>query len=244
MANFGAAAVSVCAIDATTGALSNCANSGATGLNSPTDVVIKGSNAYIVNFSGSSIARCTVDATTGALSACADAGATGLNSPIGMEIRENTAYITNNADNSISQCAIDGTTGNLSCSSGTKYLGLGLSSPYGIASNGVMLYIISQGANATLTAPFTQSKVTRCEIDPITGNVLTTSCAAETQFPLAGATEWYQTNRIAFKDNRAYLTNRNTGKVMQCDTDASTGAFTTCAASDGTFTSATGIAIK
>lgn len=247
VANFGGNTVTQCTLDAN-GDLTSCVDSGATGLTSPTDVVVVGSNAYVVNFGNSSavpsvpssISKCTVDATTGALSACADAGATQLNNPIGIAIQGSVAYITNNGDASVSQCAIDGTTGNLTCSTGTKYLGLGLSSPYGIAVNGTSLYIVSQGTSSDPTS----SKVTRCSLDATTGNVDTASCTTEAGFTLAGATGWYQTNRIAFHGGYAYLTNRNLNGVAQCSVDATTGALSACAAAAPMLNAATGITIK
>jgi 6-phosphogluconolactonase (cycloisomerase 2 family) len=248
VANFGSNMLSQCTLDATTG-LSACADSGVSGLASPVDVVINGSNAYVVNFGGNSVTRCTVDGTTGALSACADTGATGLASPIGIAIYGSVAYVTNNADKSVSQCTIDGTTGNLACASNKKYSIAGLASPYGVAVNGNYLYVVNQGNAAgtdPVANPMTQSSVTRCSIDATTGDVDTASCAADAGFtvPDALGTDWYQTNRIAFKGTFAYLTNRHLNNITQCAVDPTTGALSACVNAAATFNAATGIAIK
>jgi 6-phosphogluconolactonase (cycloisomerase 2 family) len=247
VANFGSSVLSQCTLDATTG-LTACADSGVLNLNSPTDVAINGSNAYVVNFNSSSITRCTVDATTGALSACTDAGATGLAKPIGIAFQGSVAYVTNNDDNSISQCAIDAT-GGLACATNKKYLSLNLASPYGIAVNGNYLYIVNQGNAAGIDPvanPMTPSKVTRCSIDATTGDVDTASCAEDTGYTVPGAlpTDWYQTNRIAFRGGFAYLTNRHLNNVTQCVVDPTTGALSACVNAAATFNAATGIAIK
>lgn len=243
--NFGGNTVGRCAIGSD-GSLSGCTDAGVSNLNQPTDIVINGNYAYIVQFQTSTISRCGFDSATGALSNCSDSGASGLVNPIGMDIKGNVAYISNNGDSSISQCSIDATNGNLSCPANRHFNGVKAVSPYSVTASGNYIYIVNQGAAATTTAQMTQSSITRCNINATTGDVDPASCVAETGITPAGlsATDWYQFNRMAVKNNTAYITARNIGKVIQCSVSAETGALSGCTVSTPAFNGATGIAIK
>jgi 6-phosphogluconolactonase (cycloisomerase 2 family) len=243
--NFGNNSVSRCAIG-TDGSLSGCTNAGAASLNQPTDIVVNGNTAYVVNYGASTVSRCSVDASTGVLSACADSGASGLTGPIGMDIKGNVAYLSNINDNSVSQCSIDTVTGNLSCPTNKHFNSVNARSPYSLTVNGNYLYIVNQGVAPTPTTTMTQSSITRCNINATTGDLDSASCAEQTGLTVSGvsATDWFQFNRIAIRNNTAYITARSIGKVIQCSVDATTGALSACSASTPALSGATGIAIK
>jgi hypothetical protein len=161
-----------------------------------------------------------------------------------MDVKGNVAYISNLNDGSVSQCTIDTATGNLSCPTNKHYNGLGLQSPYSVTVNGNYLYIVNQGAAATTTAPMTQSSIRRCSIDATTGDINPASCVTETDINAPGVSGWFQFNRIAIRNNTAYITARAAGKVIQCSVNATTGALSACSASTPALNGATGIAIK
>ena len=91
------------------GTLSNCVNSGATGLSNPTGITLNpaGTYAFITNNNNSSVTQCSVN--NGTLGNCADSGATGLSQPFGIALNPTGTYafITNRYVNTVTQCSVN-----------------------------------------------------------------------------------------------------------------------------------------
>ncbi len=68
IANYGNSTVDACSIDATTGAISNCATTGGN-FTGPFDINVSGNTAYVANYGGNSVTLC--DVSNGVLSNCA-----------------------------------------------------------------------------------------------------------------------------------------------------------------------------
>jgi hypothetical protein len=106
-----------CPFDATTGAVSTCLDTGASGLNHPSFFWVQGGFAYITNIDANSVTRCTYTAgSPPSLSSCGSAGATGLSSPHAMafDTVNNFAFIVNSNANTVTRCAANFATGLLS----------------------------------------------------------------------------------------------------------------------------------
>lgn len=114
--------VSVCAVAADTGIISDCSTASADAAlqNDPTGIAINGTNAYVVTRGNNSVVQCTVDSATGTLGACTGTelpAATGTGEANRIAIQGNFAYITSRsgtaADNSVVKCTINPATGAL-----------------------------------------------------------------------------------------------------------------------------------
>ncbi len=116
--------ISSCQVNPTTGQFSACGNSGGTGFNTPTEVVMNtfgGINyAYIPNLSSGRISRCTLTANTGQLSSCVDSGAGAIfANPWGIAFYTPTngniyAYVPAGGTSTVLQCLVNSNTGLLS----------------------------------------------------------------------------------------------------------------------------------
>jgi hypothetical protein len=99
--------VTKCSIN--NGTLSNCANSGATGLFNPAGITLNpaGTYAFITNFDSSTVTQCSVD--NGTLTNCANSGATRLSNPAGITLNPagTYAFIANYRNNTITQCSVN-----------------------------------------------------------------------------------------------------------------------------------------
>ena len=127
------ASVAKCQIDANTGAITTCADSGAalSGLcqNTANEAIVFNSDetlAYITCTAGY-VVKCQIDANNGNLSGCTNSLATPLSYPIGLVFNSanTTAYITDFNGNNTLMCNINSTTGDLnSCTTtGSAFVG-------------------------------------------------------------------------------------------------------------------------
>src|SRR6185312_15462582 len=159
--------VSLCSVDATTGALSGCAST-ASGFSTPYGIALSpnGSYAYVESYGGNTVSQCSVNAATGALTNCASTGS-GFSGPLGAALSANGsyAYVVNYTSSTVSQCNVSATTGALSHCTRT---GSAFSRPDGVAlsANGSYAYVTNQGSNT----------VTQCSVNATTG--VLTNCAS------------------------------------------------------------------
>ena len=98
-----------CSIDATTGALRNCDNTGGRGFSSPSRIALnrQGTRAFVANPGSNDIVRCIIN-KTGDFSDCKATGS-GFHNPSAIVLnKENTAaFITNFSDGTVSRCLVD-----------------------------------------------------------------------------------------------------------------------------------------
>jgi len=224
-----------CSVDATTGALSGCAASGASETDGLSDFIVNNSNAYSLKRFGNQILKCTVDAATGAVAPdCAGQDtATGLSEPVNFVISGDKLYVANSdhSNSSVSICTVDATTGAVSScgdANASAYdftptvdidgvptkVGVG---PTGIAISNSTAYIVSS----------VNGNVVRCTIDATTGKF----SACENNALISGAT--ISPNRIAVQGNYAYITSTSStaanNSIIECSI-GSGGVLENCAA--------------
>ncbi len=138
--------VNQCNVNAVTGSLSNCGDSGATGYGAPAFLAFNNGYAYIANgttgAAPNTLTKCSINATTGKLGNCTDAGPGAIFSgPRGVAIYNGLAYIANwqqGNGTEITICSVSSSTGALSnCARNSPTCGSGaeacFSAPYGIA---------------------------------------------------------------------------------------------------------------
>lgn len=161
--------VNKCSVNAATGVLDPCGDSGATGYGVPAFIAFNNGYAYIANGTTgdtqfrSTITKCSVSATTGNLSSCSDSSpgeVAPFAGPRGIGFYNGEAYIANwsqgNGTN-ITVCDVDAQSGELSncarnsqtCGSGSSFC---FSGPYGIALYNNQLYVSNSGAGANSVA--------------------------------------------------------------------------------------------
>jgi len=224
--------ITQCSLDGTTGALSNCVNSGANETAYIFDFAINGNFGYTLQRFGNQLLQCTLDATTGALSNCGGTAASGLSEPVNFVFKDSRVYIAN-ADlsaSSVSVCTVASDTGAVSdCKTAipssynfnptstdngvTTINGVG---PTGIAIKDSTAYIVSSA----------NKNVIRCEVG---SDGTFTSCVDNA---LAGITA-SSPYRIGVYGNYAYITNASTtaadNNVFKCSIN-SDNSLGTCAA--------------
>lgn len=214
--------VTQCAIDALTGSLGPCTDSGATNLSG----VGKGiallpdkTAAYVVNGPLSrQVTKCLIDANTGAFTGCIDSGAILPDRASGIVIDPESrfAYILY-MDAAINQskilkCAIDPVTGLLTPCTDSGATGLtGLTSGPALNFEGTFIYV----SNSNLT-------ISVCSVDRMTGNV--GPCNAALNSPPAIL------RKIALNPTGtyAYILLAVSNTVRQCTVDSVTGALSAC----------------
>jgi len=107
----GAASVSACDIDPTTGNLSGCVNNRSATFDLPSDMTINntGTRAYVSNFTANTISVCNIIGTT--VIRCDDSSGSNFDGPEGIMLSPSGAYayITNNTSNAVTRCAVDTT---------------------------------------------------------------------------------------------------------------------------------------
>lgn len=148
IANLGNNSVTSCEVSESN--LVNCANSGATGLNSPISIILTANNNYalITNNGSNKIIKCSVNG--GTLNNCADSGATSISTPFGIVLNSagTYAFITNSySNNTVTSCNVNESNLSSCVNSGAS----GLSTPYGITLNsaGTYAFIVNYGGSVT-----------------------------------------------------------------------------------------------
>lgn len=114
--NYNNSQVIKCNVNASTGALSNCASTGS-GFNKPLgSMTISNGYAYIPNSSGNTqnISICAVSPQDGSLSSCSTFSNSSFSSPSGVAVSGAYAYIISVWNDGVVACVIDSTTGGLS----------------------------------------------------------------------------------------------------------------------------------
>ena len=213
--------VTQCTVNPTSGAFTNCADTGATGLSTPQGIVLNkaGTRAFIPDTSNI-ITQCTVNPTSGAFTNCANTGATALDVPRGIAFNATgTRAFIANASNStgsgtVTQCTVNPTSGAFTNCADT-----------GAADGGSLRDIV---LNATDTRAFITvangNRVIQCTVNPTSGAF--TNCAN------TGATGLNIPRSIALNatGTRAFITTTGNGNVIiQCTVNTTSGAFTNCA---------------
>lgn len=141
-----------CSIGAT-GALSGCAETGPTDLQSPYGLTVHGSTLYIGDFGTPVVWKCEIK-LDGSLDPCVDAGFpdTLTNGAEDLRIVGTTAYLLHFDENIISRCQVlpDGSFSGCAATEAA-----GFSAPEGFAIHGNYVYVANSGS----------SNVSRCVID-------------------------------------------------------------------------------
>ena len=153
VANVGGS-VAVCHINAYTGDLSGCKDTG-TGFHAPSGVVIDSTNSHalVANITSNSVSTCTINATTGELSGCYQTGSNfSMTSDIAMNPAKTYAYAGNFSQNSVTICTYTADTGVLSNCVETGAL---FSNPEGVAINsaGTFAYVTNYGNHTISLCP-------------------------------------------------------------------------------------------
>lgn len=207
-----------CSVNTSTGALDNCADSGAAGLVVPGGIALNpsGDLAYVTNENTSIVSLCEVNPDTGALSLCANTGAS-FTVPTGIVINAagTIAYVVNESNNDVTQCDINPTTGVLAncVDSGAT----GLFTPYNMA-------IHPAGDFAYITVI---SEITQCSINPATGALQACSNYVD---PLLNTPQGIAVNAAG---TIAYVANGGNDTVLACQIDQNTRLITSCANTGG-----------
>ncbi len=195
-----------CSID--NGTLSNCADSGATGLNIPNGITLNsaGTYAFITNLGNSTVTQCSV--SNGTLSNCVNSGATGLLIPRAIALNSDSTYaFITNTNSTITQCSVDnGTLSKCTNSGATK-----LNNPGGITLNPAGTYAFITNSDA--------GTVTQCSVN----NGTLFNCAD------SGATSLSVPFGITLNPTgtQAFITNPNINLVTQCSVN--NGTLSNCA---------------
>lgn len=201
------------------GVLSNCTNSGATGLNMPIGITLNpaGTFAFITNGKDFTVTQCSVN--NGTLSNCANSGATGLHPPFGITLDRKGAYafITNLGTQTVTQCSVNnGTLSNCANSGAT-----GLSAPQGIAldpSDG-FAFITNRGTNTVTKCFVTNGTLSNCADSGATG-------LDNPNGIIAKLTPYGQYAFIANTDNSTVTRCRIiAGSLSNCANSGATGLF-------------------
>lgn len=227
--NSGVSAVSLCNVDAGSGALSNCAPTGS-GFNAPGDIAlsIDGTHAYVSNAKNAAgsllglVSVCDVSASTGALSNCVPTGS-GFRGPRGVTLTADgkRAYVANvfrgSGPNSVSLCDVDAVSGAFSNCTGTG------DAPFMDDPTNVFLTAEGTWAYVNLAGWYTSAF---CAVDPSTGAL--SSCTANSS-PSAKVFN----NMVLTADGaHAYMTLGQS--VDLCSVDTVSGVISNCSAA-GTF---------
>ena len=205
IANYNNSTVTQCSVNG--GNLSNCVDSGATGLSAPAGITLNsaGTIAFITNFNNSTVTQCSVNG--GTLSNCANSGATAISYSYAMTLNSagTIAFITNYGNNTVTQCSVNGGTLSNCADSGAT----GLSSPIGIILNsaGTIAFIANRSGG-------TNSAVTQCSVN---GGTLS-NCSNSGASGLNGAVG------ISFNstETAVFITNIDNNTVTQCSVSGST----------------------
>lgn len=204
--------VSKCKISPTTGDLTICVDSGATGFTQPMGIAISGNYAYVSEFVGNKVYKCTIDATSGNFTSCVDSGALGLMNPVGIAFQNSTtAYIANNGVSlqATSKCDINAITGQLeNCVPGASLVGV--SKAFGIAIGG------SAYSGYFVVNNLLSGSVSACGF----GSSIACSAAY-----VPGGTDFVNPIDIAIYGDKAYVTSSN----------GIANTITTCTISGGVF---------
>ena len=228
-----------CDLDAASGNLSNCADSGAgTTLSGPISLALTDKYAYILNFpvggdpltnpNVETITQCSLDSATGALSNCVNSGANETAFIFDFAINGNFGYTLKRFGNQIMQCGLDATTGALSnCG---EIAGItGLHEPLNMAFKDSRVYI----ANADLSA----SSVSVCSVASDTGVISDCKDANASPYNFNPTTTDDNGNTvpkgvgptgIAIKGSTAYIVSSDNKNVIRCEIGTD-GTFTSCA---------------
>lgn len=223
--NPGTGTVSYCSLNAS-GDISSC-NTATSGLSAPIGIALNpaGTIFYIVDKITTQVQACTI-AGNNTLS-CSDSGATLLQSPAGITLNSSgtKAYITNTnpSYNNTVQCNVSGTT-----LSGCQVAGSGNQTPYGLAFNSSLLYVVNSDSGPG------GNNVEYCRINS-SGNLEGCSNALSSGL--------IEPQFIAFNTNNVvYVTNGIGGVVTKCTVANNT--FSNCSDNNVGIDSLAGIALS
>ncbi len=230
--------VSVCTWNATTGAVSACADSGASfSFGTPTsisfDLVASVLYAYVVDEAGDRVIKCTVNQPDGKLSSCAAVSVSTFVQPEGIAFSGDQAYITDAGTDQVVICT-QGTSGSLTVCANSS-VGAIFSEPNAIAFS---LADVSGAPNAYVTND--TGVATQCIIDVSSG--LFSSCSN------SDATGIADPSGIAFESvegsTYGYISKSTANSVQKCLFNTSTGKMSGCVDSGAgaIFAGAAGIA--
>lgn len=205
-ANYGNSTVSVCALDATTGAMTNCQATGSN-ISGPFHLYVSGTRAYVANMGGGSVTTCQVDEATGLFSNC-QVALSGLNGPRGVQVYGNYTYVMNSGAGTILQCSADSTTGVLS---GCVTVQSGLSTPTDITFFQGRVYIANTSANDVLS----------CAVP--SGGGAFTGCVTSTS-----SVGGYPEGITFYGGNVIVVPEAGGPSPYLCNVDTSTGLFSNC----------------
>lgn len=197
-----------CDMDATTGALSGCSETGPSNLLEPYGLTIHGSTLYIGDSGSPRLHKCEIN-PDGSLQACVAAGVPdGLASGVrGLQFVDTTAYLLHYDEGKVSRCEVldDGSMSGCIDAGAT-----GLADPVGFTINGDHMYFANRA----------HDNVIRCIIadDGLLGG-----CED------AGAPGLNSPTQVATRGSSVYISNRDAGiGVTRCSA-ASNGLLTDCA---------------
>lgn len=200
--------VTECAVESSTGSLSNCQYT-TDGLHgSSTGIAFDNNYAYVSSssFSSNIVFKCTVNDNGGLPYGCTSA-ITSLHSlALDLEFNNSILYIVNYANNQVTQCSLDSGGLLINCAA----TGTGFNVPMGIAFANSYAYIANANeSNAT---------VSQCSI---TGNGQFGSCNST-------GSNFDSPVKIAINGNYAYVANIYSSTVTQCSINSVNGNLTNC----------------
>lgn len=225
VANFGDNTVSLCSVDAITGELTLCADSGAGAVfSTPLGIRMNpaGSYFYATDFGGgggTTVSVCPVNMATGTLSVCALTGAFfGGPSNVTFNASGTQAYVSSLGTSVVSLCSVNQSNGQLT---GCADTGTGFTFPVGISltAGGTRAYVSNAAAGTT---------VSLCAVNTTTGELTNCNNAdGDTTAVFIGPAF------TAFNSDttRVYVSNNAGGggaTVSFCTVNVSTGTFNNC----------------
>jgi Lactonase, 7-bladed beta-propeller len=157
------AVVWLCNVDTITGNLTNCVNSGASGISNPVAITLNsaGTLAYITDATNNNVELCNVNLLTGALSMCQDSGAGNSSSlfknpgAVVLNPANTLAFIANRDNKNITYCTVNAN-GTLSgCATTTG--GVSFARPFGL--------VVTQGNTMYVTDTASSGAVYMCSIN-------------------------------------------------------------------------------
>ena len=208
--------VSYCAVDSSTGALTNCSETGniTTG-GGGVAINALGTLAYFSDANNNNVSYCQINSHTGRLENCAITG-NDFNVPSDLVLNADgtIAYVTNLA-NSVSICNVNNPDGTLVCP--YKIFGFDESEGITLHPSGLFAYVTNNGSNS----------ITLCDVHPYTG-LLTNCNQTGGQFDGFGNIAFNQDGR------RAYIPRSATNTVSLCEVNQKNGILSNCRDSHGT----------
>ena len=229
VSNYDANTVSLCSVNASTGKLILCQDSGVGAVfSTPIDISFNPARTllYAGNFNnsaGTTVQACTVNMSTGALSGCANVDGDGsavFNGPshVAFNASGTKAYVSNLASGIISLCSVNPSTGMLTDCGNT---GSGFSFP-------VELKFTTGGTRAYVGDDASSMTVSLCSVNTATGELI--GCANADG---DGSAVFMGAAFLAFNadESRIYVSDNNSGTgttVTLCAVNLVTGKLSSC----------------